>query len=100
MVTGGSSFPRPLFAFPGEDWLEGGAGRAALARVSDSLASGRACQLLIQELSVSGDRPAVHTLPHWECGMSGEFSVDGGLPPTLPWATLSAPPACMEWGFG
>lgn len=51
-------------------------------------------------LPISGDRPNIHTLSLLEGGLIGEFSVVRGLPPMLPWATLSAPPTCMEWDFG
>lgn len=40
VATGGSSFSRPLF-FYGDSGLKGGAGNAALALISDNLASGK-----------------------------------------------------------
>lgn len=100
MVTGGGSVSRPLFSFHGEDGLEGGAGRAALAWISHSLASDRACWLLIQMLPVSGVRPDM-PCPYQEGGLSEGFRVwSTGLPRKPSRATLSVPPACMERAFG
>lgn len=71
-------FSRPLcsscgWVGCGGRWLEGGEGRAALAWISNSLASGRACRLLLQMLPISGDRPDIPS--PGKGGKSGGFGV-------------------------
>lgn len=80
--------------------MEGGAGRAALAWISDSLAwvgpagcSSRCCPFLETGLT--------YQAPTGKGGMSGSFRVlSRGLSPMPPWAALPAPPFCVEWDFG
>lgn len=60
MVSPGPCAPS-IVGCGGVGWKEGKEG-AALAWISDSLASGRACWLLLQMLPISGDRPDIPSL--------------------------------------
>lgn len=100
MVTGSSSFSRPLSSpSPGRaGWKEGQRGLLWLGLVTPWPQVGHAsclsswCPFLETGLTYT-------PCPYWEAGMSGEFGVVRDLLPMLPCATLSTPPTCMEWDF-